>query len=204
MENPLGVCYSARCLWHFSTPRANVRDSTCLRAKPAPSRCLVDLLYIFSARDGVQPWGKGAHRSFAQGSGMKQMIGRLGGKREGQGRLQRSVVYVGNELFSSPALTCIPALVFPWGISSDNSTQVVKEVVQRGEKSFPVLFPHQNLNIFWRGKKKIAKDINKSLLSANPLVGVGEVWLKCSCVTHFWAALCRQWKLVLSRFYVIF
>lgn len=52
----------------------------------------------------------------------------------------------------------------------------MKEVAQRAkmkEKSFPVLFSNQHLNIFRR--EKIAKNINKSLLSANPLVGMGEV-----------------------------
>lgn len=43
-----------------------MRETTCLRAKPAPSRCLVDPVYHFSARDGIPPWGRGAHPS-AQG-----------------------------------------------------------------------------------------------------------------------------------------
>lgn len=114
--------------------------------------------------------------------------------------------------FLLPGSFLPPTLPFPWAISSDNSTWVLKEVFQLGggvgwKKTLSsFIFLTKSEYFLKRGKKKpktkpTSKNINKSILSANPLVGVG---LKRSWVTHSWAALCRGWKLVLSRFSGIF
>lgn len=120
-------------------------------------------VYLFSARDGVQPWGKGAHPT---AEGLTMALLRAAGCRghwpdseeEGETdeaaekRFAHALDRVGNELFSSPALTapfcfscsCFSLKCFFWQSHRGGEISCWKGKNKGGKKLSSFTFPSKS------------------------------------------------------------